>query len=943
MIKESQADIVILLETDLPSEELAKSFKIEDFNTILPSDYNKKVRLIMLVRKKVKYSVIKLNSKAPFISIELERPNEKNVIITAIYREWVKVEESKKQLQDLNEHLEYTRNKDVCVLGDFNLNLKRFEDNNWEHHGMAMELTNICEENGLQIKSPGETFVYKKGEEVRSSELDYFLLSNHLRNAKIGCSSSSCSDHKSISIEIPISNLHLPLKNKKQVKITSRAKIIDMSKFREDMKSEMTECLRRIKGLENDFQAEQITKSFQRILDHHAPMREKVLMNSDRNCLPRKIVDEIKEKNKIRNKLSKSSNLSSNEKKVLFEQQKRLRNKITNLIKQNKIDKVNEDIKKGIHPWKVVNGLLEKGKGAEKIELLENGVKLTTEKEVADCLNDFFPDKIEKLKERINPALKHDPLKKMREKYKNQNLTFTFDQVSSKFVKKIIGGMKPKKSCGLDGISSFYIKMVSEEVAPILTELINTSLSLGNFPKCFKVSKVTALWKNKGDSGDKMNYRPISGLQTFGKIIEIAVDIQMRLHCEKYGLFGSNQHGFRRSRSCATAMIATYNKLRAGKMDKKWQGVLCFDLSAAYDTLDLDILLGKAELVGFDQIALAWLKSYVSDRYQSVKIGEYLAQPKKITCGVPQGSCLSAQIFILYTGDFGLWTQSRHTVYADDTQISVADDSAEDVIETLEMEAKSVFLFCASNNLVCNPTKTAFLMIRPRKNSNEGQIFSVNLDGDFVGESEDEKVLGVLLQNDLKWSKHLKKVKKSVNLGLYQIRRLKPLLDTKTLLMVSEGIIMSHFRFCISTYGGDLLRLEETDPRKVNLGQLQIQQNKMLRTIFNHKLSDQISTEKLLEEAGMLSINQLIGQSLAMEFWKAKSFKITPIMEEFNLRKSDRYPLRNGNQFQTIKDKDSFITKGARIWEQSSVQFQQTGLTKIAKVEARKFAQSLPI
>jgi len=438
-----------------------------------------------------------------------------------------------------------------------------------------------------------------------------------------------------------------------------------------------------------------------------------------------------------------------------------------------------------------------------------------------------------------------------------------------------------------------------------------------------------------------MNYRPISGLQTFGKIIEIAVDIQMRLHCEKFNLFGSNQHGFRRSRSCATATISTYNKLRMGKMEKKWQGVLCFDLSAAYDTLDLDILLKKAEIVGFDCIALAWLKSYVSDRCQSVKIGDHLAQPKKITCGVPQGSCLSAQIFILYTGDFGLWVKSRHTVYADDTQISAAADTAEDVIVTLEREAKRVFEFCASNNLVCNPTKTAFLMIRPRKSTSEGS-FSVNLDGESVAETEDEKLLGVQLQNDLKWSKQLKKINQKVNFGLYQLRRLKPLLDSRTLKMVSEGIIMSHFRFCISSFGAELLRLEENDPRKKDLGTLQVLQNKMCRIIYNHRLSDKISTKSLMEEAGMLSINQLVGQNIAMEMWKAKYFKITPIIEDFKLRLS-KYGLRNENQFQTQKDSGSFITVGSRIWEKSSERFKSTVLVKTAKVEARKFAQSLPI
>ncbi len=122
--------------------------------------------------------------------------------------------------------------------------------------------------------------------------------------------------------------------------------------------------------------------------------------------------------------------------------------------------------------------------------------------------------------------------------------------------------MKTSKSCGLDGISVFHLKMVRKEMSPFLSSMINSSLSQGIFPSAFKTAKITPLYKNKGKITDKKIYRPISGLSTFGKVLETIADLQMRRFCEKHGLFRIHQHGFRKSRSTSSALLSTYVKVR---------------------------------------------------------------------------------------------------------------------------------------------------------------------------------------------------------------------------------------------------------------------------------------------------------------------------------------------------------------------------------------------
>jgi hypothetical protein len=107
-------------------------------------------------------------------------------------------------------------------------------------------------------------------------------------------------------------------------------------------------------------------------------------------------------------------------------------------------------------------------------------------------------------------------------------------------------------------------------------------------------------------------------------------------------------------------------------------------------------------------------------------------------------------------------------------------------------------------------------------------------------ESKSERFLGLTLQNDLKWDKHLKNIHTKVNYGLFRLKRLNAYLDKKSLKIISDGLIMSHIRYCISTYGTEHIRLTNLDPKSKQLDKLQKAQNRMLRMIAGCKLKDQV-------------------------------------------------------------------------------------------------------
>ena len=104
--------------------------------------------------------------------------------------------------------------------------------------------------------------------------------------------------------------------------------------------------------------------------------------------------------------------------------------------------------------------------------------------------------------------------------------------------------------------------------------------------------------------------------------------------------------------------------------------LVLLDLSAAFDTIDHDTLLScLSARFGFAESALKWFRSYLQDRFQSVKIGSSLSNLFKLKFGVPQGSVLGPLLFSLHTTPPGQvirkYTGVKYHFYVDDTQLFI--------------------------------------------------------------------------------------------------------------------------------------------------------------------------------------------------------------------------------------------------------------------------------
>ena len=256
------------------------------------------------------------------------------------------------------------------------------------------------------------------------------------------------------------------------------------------------------------------------------------------------------------------------------------------------------------------------------------------------------------------------------------NSMYSFTELSISQFRDLISASSNSTS-PLDIIPTHLVKSFSDHYFLDLLKLLNLTLKAGCFPQSFKLAIVMPhLKKANSDNEDFSNYQPISNLSYISKLLERAAFIQMREHLEKNSLLSKYQIAYRKFFSPKTALAKVTNDLPLNLDRTKSTFYIGLDLSAAFDTLDQELLLSILETsLGFKDKVLSFLNCYLSSRSQKVLIdGEY-SMPRTIKTGVPQGSILGPVLFSCYLVPLEVLFERldvNYHFYADDTVIYFA-------------------------------------------------------------------------------------------------------------------------------------------------------------------------------------------------------------------------------------------------------------------------------
>ena len=298
------------------------------------------------------------------------------------------------------------------------------------------------------------------------------------------------------------------------------------------------------------------------------------------------------------------------------------------------------------------------------------------------------------------------------------------------------------------------------------------------------------------------NYRPISVLPCFSKIIEKIIANWLLSFLPKYNILYDYQFGFIPGKSTTHAILSLVDYLINSFEDNKLTCGIFLDISKTFDTIDHNILLSKLYKYGIRGNTLNWFMNYLSNRYKFVSINNTSSYFLRIECGVPQGSILGPILFILYINDLSrVSTKLKFLLYADDTNILYENTDANAIIKTINMEMPKIIEWFKSNKLHINANKTVAMLFHTRQKRVNNDENLIVIDGNIIPFTTNTKFLGINIYNNLTWKAHINHITTIISKGVGVLSRLSKELSYNILTLIYITILLLYLTYCCITWG----------------------------------------------------------------------------------------------------------------------------------------------
>lgn len=426
-------------------------------------------------------------------------------------------------------------------------------------------------------------------------------------------------------------------------------------------------------------------------------------------------------------------------------------------------------------------------------------------------------------------------------------------------IENLILSLKTSTSTGWDGISSSFLKQCVGIVSNPIAHVCNLILTTGVFPKALKKSIIIPIHKS-GSKQDISNYRPISLLPTLGKIAEKVINKQLVCYLDSFNHIAPNQYGFRKNISTADAINHVIGNITR-KLDSSTKCLGVFlDLAKAFDTVSIPILLNKMERLGIRGTPLQLFSSYLSERTQFVKIGDYRSDDESLTFGVPQGSVLGPTLFLIYIDGLCRLQLSNTDIvtFADDTVLVFHGASWDEVKYSTELGLARVMDWLNFNILTLNLNKTKYVTFSIRNTTQPYSNFSLKAHScsnpsslspcncHLLEATNIVKYLGIYIDQNLTWIHHINSLSSRISKLIFIFKNIRHIGDPQLIKSVYFALCQSIISYGIEAWGG---------AKKSHLIKIERAQRAIIKVItFKNIL---YPTSSAYKEFDVLSVRQL--------------------------------------------------------------------------------------
>ena len=514
---------------------------------------------------------------------------------------------------------------------------------------------------------------------------------------------------------------------------------------------------------------------------------------------------------------------------------------------------------------------------------------------IADLFNKYFSQVAPSLDKTLGPS-DRDPISFL--SHMTVPDTMTFCPVSEDQVSYVVSNLKDA-SAGIDTITAKLIKALLPNILPQITHLMNLCLTRSIFPNIFKTALITPVFK-AGHRSQFTNYRPISVLPVFSKVLETIMYNQLISFISSNDILYDYQFGFRSKHSTYMPISLLHDYVTMNLSKGNTSACIYLDLARAFDTVNIKILLEKLPSYGITGSSLHLLASYLSHRRHQLKYKGIVSNQQDVTCGVPQGSVLGPLLFLLYVNDLSsVCGRAKCLLFADDTAVLYSASNVNELQRIVSESFPKITEWLHANRLSLSISKT-YYQVYSAQSPCDDLVIPVN--STCLKRAQTVKYLGVLVDENLRFKSHIGKVSGIVSRNLGIISRARYLLGRKQLLLLYNALILPYLTYCLVIWGSNY---------QSTLQPVILLQKRAIRLIAG---AGRIShTSPLFRELKVLKVADLLSFQLLLvlhDFLRGQLPQ--PMAVKFNIHQATRNTRSNQHFCEMVRDNNANLLPNYR-------------------------------